>query len=194
MSALAKEKDLEQQLIPDPPQDVRGKRKARKEIQDTQVENLDMSLDFQLTEEEILNDPSRVVKTLQGAEACAFLGVPYRCGKLGDKAFTSVLRQWDHRKIGKKFKALTEEYLSEGKSPKKLFWDNITIRVWRKKNLFKRSGSGTLSTATPQLYNGDVYTGHAIQIFLPNVKNSQRPNDYIVELVSVKVTEDMDSV
>ena len=188
--ALAKE-DIENRLIQEEPPKGKAKRNAQeKKLQDNLSElELDLMLasdGIDFGEDGLFSVPQPVVKTLSGEDAAKFLGVPFR--KHG------ILQRGDYSRIYKKFKPLITQYIGEGRSPKKLFWDNIKIRVWKKKNIGKMTGKGTLSATKPCKYSGDIFTGKALSIYLSEVEHSTRSMDYIVQLLEVNVTEDMESV
>lgn len=195
--------ELEQKLLGEEAPKAKPKRKVNTEAfsdePSRELSELERHLmfgqdDIFINDNGMLDKAEAVVKTLNGAEAMKFLGLPPRDHNMLMRDAASPKEKNDFVRIHRKFKPLIEEYISEGKSPKKLFWDNIKIRVWKVENVGRMTGTGTNSHVEATKYAGDVYTGAALQVFLSPVLSSRRPHQYRVQLLEVKVTEDMDRV
>lgn len=135
--------------------------------------------------------PEKVSKVFTGPEALKFLG-------LNPNQKFGVLKEGDHKRIYQHFKNLLVTWAKDGKDLNELFWNNLTIKVWKKSNVGKMTpavkGKGYSCEST--LYQGDVFKGSALESFLPNAdKNgrfsSERYREYKVQLLEVRATEEM---
>lgn len=128
-------------------------------------------------------------RKLEGAEAMEFLGLKPR--KL------NRLTKGDLTRIHWKFKPLFEKWIKEnkpGRTENKLFWDQIRVRVVNTENAGKMTRGCKAAGIEPSLYQGDIYTGEAIKAFLPDTKYSNANGQYILLLLSIVVTEELESV
>lgn len=193
LDALSEMIDEPVKKKPDVEKKETGFQKRERLEQETSDKISDMELDLvllgdgiDLDEDGLLTRQSGIVKTLEGAEAASFLGVPTRK--------SMILQRGDYARIHRKFKPLLKEYTARGLSTSRLFWKNITVRVFKRSEIGKVTSMGAVSGVTPKRYAGTIFDGTALKIYLSEVKSSTRSQDYIVQLLSVKVTEDMESV
>lgn len=138
-------------------------------------------------------DPTltKVARTLEGPEACQFLGIPVR------KHFH--LQKGDYSRIARKFEGYLKHLRKQGNEA--LFWERIKVRVWKKANVDKITDQGFVGKLIPPSpwvkadeptrYQGDVRDGNAISQYLAEYKHSTKRYQYILELLAVDVTEDM---
>lgn len=142
-------------------------------------------------EEKVAATGGNVVKVLQGKEALAFLGLPTN-RPLG------VMKVGDLERIKHRFDGLLKQ--KAFKDPGK-FFGAIHIRIWNKQNIDLGLSSETKIvgketrphpfTGTVGRYTGELATGKVLEDFLPDVKNSTKPKQFVVQLVSVAVTEEI---
>lgn len=147
----------------------------------------------------------KVTKVLNGVEAMEFLGLPNRplcyltkgdASVIKDK-FEALFREWNKRNYHDGNLKINEDAH---------FWSRIKVRVWKKQNIerFEFDGGapvkvvGQQTAGCPTLgieggeYTGDLMDGKSLTTFLSEYKNSERPNDYFVQLERIEVTEDME--
>lgn len=128
-------------------------------------------------EEGTAHKPAEETRVLTGDDAMKFLGLP-------ENRPHQQLRQGDFARITARFNPLIIKYIRQGDDVKKLFWKNIRIRVWHVDNVDQK-------TADNKPYSGLVYYGDVIETFIPQEKKSTAHEQYKVQLIDVKVTEDM---
>ncbi len=182
---VAKKQDIEMQLL--------GEDQARR----VTVQDLELADQMAVSDDEtiFINDDgtfsrqTKPYKKLEGAEAMAFLNLPPRQFNL--------LKKGDLHRIRWKFKDWFEQIVREnkpGRNENKLFWDNIRVRVVNKQYAGKETrGIPSLGVA-PGTYNGDILTGEAIKTFLPETSRSNADGKFIVQLLSIKVSEELENV
>lgn len=182
----AQKKDIESQLLGD---EIEPKRIS--------VQELEAALAMEVSDEETLffNEDGTVgrnaktTKKLEKAEAMAFLNLPTRKHNVMRKGDLSLIR-W-------KFKGLFEKWILEnqpGRNEDKLFWDQMRVRVINKKQAGLPTRGCPSAGIAPGVYSGDILTGEAVKAFLPETRFSNAGDDYIVQLLSMTVTEELESV
>lgn len=185
---MAKAKhDLESQLLVDDEQSL--KRVSLQELQ--AADDMDTGEDGVLffNEDGTMGRNSQTVKKLEGAEAMVFLNLKPRQ--------YNILKKGDLSKIRIKFKDLFERWIKEnkqGRNEDRLFWDQIRVRVTNKANVGKMTRECPSAGIEAAPYNGDIYTGDAIKNFLPETKYSNAADQYILQLLSIVVTEELENV
>lgn len=178
-------KDLETQLL------------GEEGLKRVSLQELELADEMESSDEEVLffnedgvmERQKKTTKKLEGRDAMEFLNLPTRP--------LNRLKKGDLNRIRIKFKDLFERWIKEnkqGRNEDKLFWNQIRVKVWNKANagLLTR-GCPTLSIE-PALYNGDIYTGEAIKTFLPETRYSNAGDQYILQLLSIVVTEELENV
>ncbi len=138
---------------------------------------------------------NKVMKELKGEELCRFLGIKAKPHfYLARKDIKMI-----HAKFGRFFKQL----IQAGKDVDKHFWNHINVRVYNKRSLEsvtlekitgKMTGSGISSKAKPVEYAGAINKGSVILDYLAQVKNATKHREYLICLVSMNITEDMELV
>lgn len=179
--------DLESQLLGGDEQS--NKKVSLQELQ--AADDLEVGEDGVLffNEDGTMGRSSKVVKKLEGSEAMVFLGLKPRQYNILKKGDLSLIR-W-------KFKHLFEQWIKEnkpGRTEDHLFWNQIRVRVTNKSNVGKLTRGCPSIGLEPSAYNGDIYTGDAIKNFLPETKYSNAADQYILQLLSIVVTEELENV
>lgn len=157
------------------------------ELED-QMDQGDDGLIF-FNEDGTMGRESLPTRKLEGAEAMLFLNLPARK--------FNRLTKGDLSRIRWKFKDLFEKWIKEnkdGRNENKLFWDQIRVRVINKNNVGKMTKGSKAAGIEPAPYQGDIYTGEAIKAFLPETRFSNADGQYILQLLSIVVTEELESV
>lgn len=185
---MAKAKqDLESQLLGDDEQTL--KRVSLQELEAAdEMDVADEGLIF-FNEDGTMGRASKSFKKLEGKEAMAFLSLPTRD--------YNRLKKGDLSRIRWKFKDLFEQWIKEnkqGRNEDKLFWNQIRVRVINKANVGKMTRECPAAGVEAAPYNGDIYTGDAIKNFLPETNYSNAGDKYILQLLSIVVTEELENV
>lgn len=186
MGQPAKKPDVEAQLLG-----------GEQELKRVSVQEIEAALAMEVSDEEVLffnedgtiDRETQAERKIEGAEAMRFLNLPERK--------YNILRKGDLSRIRWKFKDLFEKWISENKPKRdenRLFWDKIRVRVINKKNAGQATRACPAAGVPAGKYTGDILTGEAIKAFLPESKYSNAGDDYIVQLLSITVTEEVENV
>jgi len=185
---MAKAKqDLDIQLLGDDAESLKRVSIQELELAD-EMENAEEDTLF-FNEDGVIERQLRKTKKLEGKEAMSFLDLPLRP--------LNRLKKGDLSRIRNKFKDLFERWIKEnkpGRNEDKLFWNQIRVKVWNKANAGKYARGCPSAGIEPALYNGDIFTGEAIKAFLPETKYSNAGDQYILQLLSIVVNEELENV
>jgi hypothetical protein len=124
----------------------------------------------------------KATRTLYGADAFRAMGLRPR--------EHDILKRGDQITMYRKFKLLLNEYKGKGLDLDDYFWRHIKVRVWKKANI----GQKTAATqwCKPAKYMGDIMDGSCLTSYLSVIRHAVKPQDYIIQLISVTLTEDLE--
>lgn len=135
---------------------------------------------------------SKKERTITGEEAMTFLGLPQRQFNL--------LKRGDVAAIYRKFKPLFDQWKDSkdgAKSADREFWDRLKIR-YSKASEVGQPTRGCASLDIPAgVYQGDIFSGEILlQAYPEGTKGRSNLDsaDSILQLLSVRVSEEMESV
>ena len=182
MGQAAKKNDIDTLL---------GESEALKRVS---VQDLEATLAMEVSQEDILffNDDGtigrneQVRQLFEGRNAMKFLGLPERPH--------NVLTKGDLSRIRWKFKSAFDKWISEnvkGRNENSLFWDQMRVRVVNKKYAGKPTRACPAAGIPAGVYTGDILTGEAIKTFLPETVYSNAKDNFIIQLLSISVTEEL---
>lgn len=180
-------KNLETQLLGDSEESLKRVSIQQLELADEMESSDEDTLFF--NEDGVIERQTKITKKLEGKAAMEFLNLPTRP--------LNRLKKGDLSRIRWKFKDLFEKWVKEnkqGRSEDKLFWNQIRVKVWNKANAGLLTRGCPSAGIEPALYNGDIYTGEAIKTFLPETRYSNAGDQYILQLLSIVVTEELENV
>jgi hypothetical protein len=178
-------------------QDLESQFFGEETIKRVSVQELELADQLEVSEDETLffnedgtmGRSTKATKRLEGAAAMEFLNLPPRQ--------YNRLRKGDLSRIRWKFKDLFELWIKEnkrGRNENKLFWDQIRVRVINKTEAGKPTRGVPSLGIEPGVNNGQIFSGEAIKTFLPETKYSNAGDQYILQLLSIVVTEELESV
>lgn len=161
------------------------------------VQDLEAAMSMEVSQEDVLffNDDGtvsrneQVKKLIEGREAMKFLGLP-------ERKF-NVLTKGDLSRIRWKFKAAFDKWIAEnkkGRNENSLFWDQIRVRVTNRNYAGKPTRACPAAGIPAGVYTGDILTGEAIKTFLPETRYSNADGNFIIQLLSISVTEELVNV